>query len=450
MKTAARKLFATVAALGLLSACSGGDAKGNGGGGGGVAGTGGDGGGIRSPGDRSEISFVDNLLVKVAAGDWTVGEGLVATLKLFAGELDAASVLRHLELVDREGTGILVMAHEYLEAGRDAEATAEIRRLLERLVFSNEQLEAMAGLGAAKGAEDEEEDCLKLFGDDPPPDVGPCLLFLPSVELDELYPGDYRVFYPAESSAVSGWSDHHYNLVLETLEEAVPVFKELGKLPPVNIVFSFGSNDGAWAEAVPKPGMPCNVILYVDMQDETDGDIKQIIAHELAHCFQAETFPEQNQVYYEFIRWREEGLANHLSNVVYPENNLEWKTLPILAKHELTSTLVDRSYSNSLFFQYLSNGGGEEGIFDLVETLPTDRRSGRPEQESKLGAYPGIDNTYQNFAKAMTDEQIQDTSGALVPVRNQRNEPPDCRDQWATLDTAGFRAVWRISVPLRR
>ena len=91
MKPAARWMFAMVAALGMLSACSGGDAEAGGGGAGGEAGTRG-GGGTQPPGeplDRSNISFVDNLLVKVEAAEWTLGEGLVATLQLMAGEIDA-------------------------------------------------------------------------------------------------------------------------------------------------------------------------------------------------------------------------------------------------------------------------------------------------------------------------------------------------------------------------
>ncbi len=112
MKTAARWPFAIVAALGLLSGCSGGDAEGTGGAGA-VGGT----GGTRSPDapvDRSDVSFVDNLLAKVEAGEWTLGEGLVATLEAMAGERDATSILLHPELLNYEGTGIVKMAYEYL------------------------------------------------------------------------------------------------------------------------------------------------------------------------------------------------------------------------------------------------------------------------------------------------------------------------------------------------
>ena len=73
-----------------------------------------------------EAGYVDNLLVKEEVGEWTRGEGLVATLGLFAGEVDAARVLRHPELGDFAGNGVIGMAREYLEDGSDTEAKLEI------------------------------------------------------------------------------------------------------------------------------------------------------------------------------------------------------------------------------------------------------------------------------------------------------------------------------------
>ncbi|MBI2845217.1 MAG: hypothetical protein HYX86_01590 [Chloroflexi bacterium] len=389
------------------------------------------------PPDLSDVGFVDNLLAKEEAGEWTRGEGLVATLKLFAGELDAASVLRHPDLLDYEGTGILKMAYEYLEDGPDAQAKAEISRLLDLLVFSNEQLEAMAGLasagvgrpgqlapGAAPGPV---EDCTEFFsGYGIPPGVGQCLEVAFSLFLEDLYPGEnYRVFRPAPSLPQAGWTDVHVKLALEAMDETVPIYKQLGKLPPVNLVFSV-AGAGFFAQAAPNIGKPCGVVLYTTMQSGTfpppelqwkgpyELAFKQVIAHELAHCFQMETFPEQNKVDHEFMMWREEGLADYLSNVVYPKNNLEYRTLKKLADIELATTLFDRSYANFIWFQYLFNRSGNDGIFDLLRSLPS--AGGRPEQEAALAAYPGMDEMYHDFARAMTDgTQIEDTGGGLIP-----------------------------------
>jgi len=427
MTTAPRRALAIT--LALISACSGGEATG----------AGGSGGRGTQTFDRSSISFVDNLLVKVEAGEWTLGEGLVATLKLLAGELDASVVLRHSELLDYEGTGIVAMAYEYLEDGPDAEAKTEIGRLLNLLVLSNERLEAMAGLRSASLSaplapstiqpKDSFEDCREFFHDEVPPGIEDCLEHETSSSLDVLYPGEYRIFHPAASFPVAGWTEEQYDLALEALEEIVPVFKERGELPPVNVVFSVKDNGPAWAQAVPRTGEPCGVAIFTSIQQRYVGDFKQVIAHELAHCFQTETFPEQDKVKYEFTMWREEGLANYLSNLVYRDNNLEWGEYPerralldILELYELASTLLERSYTNSLFFQYLENRMGTSGIFDLIRALPTSGSTTL--QEAALAAYPGMDEIYHDFAKAMADGEVFDTSGSVVPYKiSEQNRP---------------------------
>ena len=371
--------------------------------------------------DRSDVSFVDNLLVKELAGEWTLGEGLVATLKLFAGELDAASVLRHPDLIFPEGTGIFEMAYEYLDDGPDVEAKSEISRLLDLLVFSNDQLEAMAGIGqptvAHRGqlgvgaAAGPEEDCLDFFFGEKISGVGPCLEVGLSDFLEDFYTGEYRVFFPAPSLPSAGWTEGHYALAVEAMEETVPVYKELGKLPPVNIVFSVAAP--GYATAYSEAGEPCGVVLYTKLVGFKPGDFKQVVAHELGHCFQEETFTEQNQVDNAIAKWREEGLADYLSNVVYPKNNLEWRTLEKLAAAELATTLFDRSYSNSVFFQHLQNFVGNDGIFDIVRGLPTS--GGRPDQEDGLAAYGGIEPLLHTFAEGLTDEDIADSGGGLIP-----------------------------------
>ena len=184
-------------------ACSGGDAEAGGGGAGGEAGTRG-GGGTQPPGeplDRSNISFVDNLLVKVEAAEWTLGEGLVATLQLMAGEIDASSVLRNDELLTYEGTGIIRMAYEYLETGEDTEAKSEVTRLLHLLVFSDERLDSMTEVGAepALTPKGSPSDCLAFFQgySGVPPGVGSCLEVRSSPLLDDFYPEAFRIFAPA-------------------------------------------------------------------------------------------------------------------------------------------------------------------------------------------------------------------------------------------------------------
>jgi len=379
------------------------------------------------PVDLSEVSYVDNLLVKVEAGEWTLGEGLVATLKLATGELDAESVLRHDELLNHEGTGVFKMANEYLDDGPDDGAKEEITRLLGLLVFSNEQLEAMAGIsqpsaahpgGFAPGAAREQEtDCTKLFHNYPvPPGVGKCLEFKFYSLDEEVFttgPQPIRIFFPAPPLPTAGWVQRHYDLAVKAVAETWEVYEKLGTMPPVvNVVFSVAEGGGFLASASPKAKKPCGFVIYTSMQSISDDDFKQTVAHELAHCFQEETFTEQNKVDYKIVKWREEGLADHMSNLVYPKNDLEHDVLGTLAVWELQSTLFERAYTNFVFFQYLENIIGTDGIFALVRSLPT---SGGPaDQVNKLAQFGGIEELYHDFVRAMTDEAVVDTGTGTI------------------------------------
>ncbi len=434
MRTAARRAFATALAFGLIAACSGGeDAAGGRGGDHGAAGTAGmpetgGAGGTTQSFDRSNISFVDNLLVKVAAGEWTLGEGLVASLQLMAGEIDALSVLRGPELLNYEGTGIVAMAYDYLDGGPDADAKTKISRLLDLVVLSSERLEAMAGLGsqspsvrgASIGLKDSTEDCRNFFYEEHPPlGVGECL----EVRSVTISGTKYRLFSPAPPLPTAGWMEQHYERAIEALNDTVPIYKGFGSLPPANLVFS-ATDTPYSAQAHPELGGSCGVVIYKSMQSETDGDFRQTLAHELAHCFQTETFVEQNKVDYDLRKWREEGLAEYLSNVVYPNNNLEWVWLPALQNWELDTTIFDRAYTNSIFFQYLAQRLGNTGVFAIVETLPGGGLGTGLDQQVALATYPNMDAIYHDFAKAMTDGEVMDTGGAAVPYQiSELNQP---------------------------
>jgi len=378
------------------------------------------------PADLSSLSYVDNLLVKEEADEWTRGQGLVATLRVFVGEIELSEILESGELVETEGTGIIKMAHEYLVDGPDIEAKAEINRLLTFLVFSNEQLEAMAGispptasaggiqLGVVQGAV---KDCNLFYHDYTiPSGVGPCL----EVKSITLNGKVYRVFAPAAPLPLAGWTDEHVELALEAMKETVlgapgltPGFGELGEMPPVNVILSIVEAGTTLASAAPATGKTCGVTLYISMQQLSDGNFKQSLAHELGHCFQQENFPAQNEVNNEYIRWREEGLAEYLSNVAYPSNNSEWGRMITLTGTELHTSLLDRAYDNTAFFQFLANRRGNGGVFDVVRSLPSS--GGKSQQEKALAAVSGMTEIFHDYAKALTEGNIEDTGGGTLP-----------------------------------
>lgn len=327
------------------------------------------------PPDISDDGYVGNLLAREEAGEWTRSEGLVATLGLLVGAAEPADVLRQPELASTEATGIVNMARSYIAENPDSAETQEMERLLEILIPSNEQLEEMAGIEGptaalagfwpVQAAAAASENCQTFFtGWQIPGGIGTCLEMGTSEVLEASYPGEYRVFGPAQPFPTAGWQDRHFDLTVQAMEDAVPVFKSLGAMPPVNIVFSVVNDPGVYALASPRVtwapeslGRPCGVSLFTSMQPESDDNFKQIVAHELAHCLHGDTFPAQYTADVSTHEWWDEGLAEHLGSTVngeYANNNLEWHFLDKFDAGELATGVLDRSYENFIFFQRLS------------------------------------------------------------------------------------------------
>jgi hypothetical protein len=382
------------------------------------------------PPDLSANSYVDNLLAKERDGEWDRGEGLLATLRLVTGGVEPADVLRHEEVIHHDLTGIIAMARDFLAASPDAPPAPEIAALLDGLVLSNERLEAMAGIGpetasaanavAIAALQSAEEDCTKFFPNFPMEGVGQCLEVEEHYVLDAAGEGPYRVFKPAEGLPTGGWTDAHFTRARQAMEDSVLVFSGLAgipdvEIPPVNLVFS--PSAAGYAAADPVADAPCGVVLWTKLQEFTPDEFKQVVAHELGHCLQTENFVAQNEVDYEYRRWREEGLAEYLSNMVYPTTNLEWRDqrLEWMTEHELSTTLLDRAYVNGMFFQHLANIGGNELVFDLVRSMPAE--NGYQPQRGALEAYPGMFEHFHEFVKVVTDEHVADTGGGFGPYR---------------------------------
>ncbi|MHB8819688.1 MAG: hypothetical protein ACYC7M_11590, partial [Bellilinea sp.] len=93
-----------------------------------------------APGE-SPMGFTDLLDQKITRGEWTLEEGLVAFLKLFAGEVQPSGDPAGVGVQEAEGTGIIQMAYEYLQNGTDEEIKTEITRLLTLIVPTQAMLD---------------------------------------------------------------------------------------------------------------------------------------------------------------------------------------------------------------------------------------------------------------------------------------------------------------------
>lgn len=418
------------------------------------------------PFDHSGDSFEGNLLARVADGDWTLGEGLVETLALFAGERDTAEVLSTPDLAFAEGTAIYAMAQDYLESGSDTSALAEVERLLDLLIFTEAELDAMVlGATAANRAADGAgsptlisnstattvENCRQMYAAfvDRIADRAPeqCL----KVGTLTVGPSTFHIYEPALEEPLTGWDDRHPRLVRETINETVEqTFLRLGKLPlDVRIVLS-AADPGTLAAAIQPPtGSSCIVTVFIQSQGLADGDFKQSLAHEFAHCFQDVVFAGQRVEYADRV-WREEGFAEYLSDVAYPFNEYERRIVgPFSAAEVLTSTVRSRTYHNYMWFSFWSDSlGGDLALIDLLRSGPTVK--GIPAQEAFLAATPSIASTHHQFAEAMTDGGISNRNGGSWPPGTSLNGTARLRSPQAYAMSADFEpfgvAKWEFVV----
>lgn len=412
------------------------------------------------PPDRSGVGFTENLLAREAAGEWTMGEGLVETLALLAGERNPDEVLRHPDLLETEATGILSLAQQYLETGEDPLAQQKIADLLRRLAWSNEQLEGMAGIASqapAPSATPSAESATATSGTvqavarqpslpvqplaDPVVDcaafydvfardegVGKCIEWRPANVGPGVEEDKYRLFVPAAGMPQAGWTEADYDAALTAMEHSALILERLGEMPRVNMVMTAVNNPGASASAAnPGGGKPCGVFIYTYMQGLPSNEFQFIIAHELGHCFTAHNFTEQSNVWKETITWWEEGGAEFLASFVYPTYNEEWYWSDPLAAIERSTGLIDRAYDNVAFFQTVADRISDQFVLTVMASMPSCPTlgcsgGGLPAQAAALGRVEGMPQLYQRYVELMTDGAVRDSGGLKVPFKPQADE----------------------------
>jgi hypothetical protein len=160
--------------------------------------------------------YADIVLAKVEAGEITYERGLIAALKLYAGDASGLEVLGDVQPLTGEGNVLLGLVHEYLATGSDTAAKAELQRLLNIIAPSPEQLlryaapEPKASGGPRKVAArlvvapPDDAKCQELWAEGFPEDQDLTCILYTEVTLTN---GTGRVFYPAT------WQPSDPNLV---------------------------------------------------------------------------------------------------------------------------------------------------------------------------------------------------------------------------------------------
>lgn len=357
--------------------------------------------------DLSGESYVDNLLAKEEAGEWSRGEGLVATLQLFDGQADRADVLRQAAVLDRSGTGVVQLARRYLDEGDDESTRSQIEALLDSLIPPLDR--ATAG-GSATATSEASSALFALVAqpaqeEDPPEPVGPgddlycdalfeasapCFGYFTHPDLEARWPGKYRVWTP-NAGLETVWADEPLlSEVLGALRDSALKYEEIGTMPPTDIFLTETLKDGMTTLVVPETTTGiCEVWVYPGVLDFDSR--RQFLARDIAYCLLDSSIPGGRS-------WWTDGAATYLGGYVFGTDDLEHVNLPTrLESTELGSTLLQRTFTGWVFWERLHSSSSARGIIATLFTL-----------DQSLAP---VNAQWHPFNEDLTDVKIDDLGG---------------------------------------
>ena len=379
--------------------------------------------------------YMELLQNKIASGEWTQEEGLVILLKMFVGEIPVSEVGLGQGVKETEGTGILLLASVYLQTGTDQAAKDEIIRLLNLLVPSQESLDrysipeeqASSGGGpvlAAPAMQDPFQ-CESLwtagFPDVRTPSF-PCFLFHDL----SIAGNSYKVYYPLAWRGDES-RNRYYQATLEAIQSSIAQYKTYGDVKSIYFVFTTLADEADTEDSVTaastataffKPATEerleeaCPVIINPAAMSDPIPFFKFTIAHEIFHCFQAWNLHDQHIGPGKDSWWWGEGTAEYFANLVYPSVNAEYDFRDSFSEKSTDIPLMKMDYENFAFFQFMGNRISPVGVIAMLRTMPT--TPGLAAQLAALAAVPDMENTFEEFARAVIDNTIMDSDGSAI------------------------------------
>ena len=337
------------------------------------------------PDDPAKLSYAANLLAKVADGEWTLGEGLVATLGVLAGETEASEVLRYPEMVNFDRSAVVSMAQDYLAgAPADDPAAEDIARLLSLAVPTVESLEQAGDVDVVQPSAEFRVILVSLVYQEDPAIMSFCLLNFGTspcmdawlVMTDE---GEYTL-YTLKQEFEGAWEQDQVDLAIEGLQKAVTLLEKTGSIPDAKIILNphevgvvvFAEGDGYVAH------------LGINTIGAEPGVLQHAVAYALAKSMVEAKYGKDF--------WLNEGMATYLAGVVHPDLDYEHALAPLLEGHELSKPLTEWGVTSWLFFEFLHGHlGGPAGVFNFDQVSPS-----------------RIASLFHQFAEALTDGLVPD------------------------------------------
>lgn len=372
--------------------------------------------------ENHPTGLMDNFEQRLEAGEWTEEEGLLKTLQYVVGQVGDNEINPSgAKIISYEGSSVVRAAADYIKNGPDEATRRALQALINRIFIDPATLERLSvpagqstAPGGARVARVQAQDplCATLYMQGFPEDsTATCFEY----NVVEVAGREYRLYIPVDLTTSDNRMLQAYD-ILEGIPTAVNTFLTYGDMPSADLVFTLledrvisSTQAATWMAS---PGGRCQIAIFPAFGAIADPEqAKQVIAHELFHCFQFENYYQKTLL--RSSDWWVEGTAEFFSNVAYPTANAEHEYLPAFSVESLESSLVKIDYPSWLFFQFLANQSGNGAVINLIELMP--ESGGVNAQLTALASYPDIANLFHEFGKAYVEKTIQDAGGGNLP-----------------------------------
>ncbi len=372
--------------------------------------------------------FVDAMLSQVEAGELTLEEGIIASLRVMVGEAAPEEVFGDQPVSFVGGRRLILLAVELYQSTTNESVKAEIARLLNIISPPQENIDryALPEEEAAKRppgfAKPERSDpegavaCESIWASGFPTDVVDppvCLLYRSFME--EGF--EYRLYYPEERRGDAAFLEY-VEASVEALRESRAVYDPLSEIRSINLIFTLLPSPLGFLAEVPRleeplhGGAPCPISVFPLALGDEIAIFKQTIAHEVFHCLH---FFRVGSLGTDAETWYVEGMAEYFSNVVYPTVNDEHRRAEEFDIRSASESLLDMSYVNAIFFQHLGNRFGNAYLLDLLDVLAA--AGGTSEtQAAALAGFGDMQTVIHEFGQAYLMKNIPDTGGGRWPI----------------------------------
>lgn len=382
--------------------------------------------------------LIEAIQAGVDAGEWSLGEGLLHGLRIFTGESQPEEAFPETPAF-LEGFGLVREAQRYAREGEDPVLRQEIAERLDRLGPTSDRLLEYAEAAPTSWAPPKvaslssaPEDCASLFGsysaEGFPPGTGiKCLLYKEGGVGGQTI----RVYWPIAFVSNTDYADAAYTGILQAWQ-AYSKLKPAGgpaQMKGVDLLFMIlpDVEDPQVLAMVPSASTDdrCLINVYLgaiqanEQAQATDDDygyFLQTIAHEMFHCFQVWNHPALADDNWSVQDWWGEGTAEYFSNVVYPTVNSEWRWMTNWLENTATDSILEESYANFGFFQYVGNKLGNNGLLGLINHMNPAVGDDLDAQAVQLAAFPNIQTLFAEYARDFMDGKIVDTGGKSYPT----------------------------------